>query len=124
MSDYLYIANIIATNIPVGNALAALVDPDVGGNRTFSEPRKQLRKVADGSTAGCSDPLLEPATYAALSEFMSGGYPQVFLDAGITTEQMDMYRTTFIAELGPREELEGRLFAFAAEQGYERVSSV
>lgn len=122
MSEWIYYAHLIAANQTIGNQFAGLMGFGPDDNKTFSDSRAvRLRRTSDGEVAWYSEVPLKQSGYAILTEVKAGGYPQVFLDAGITPQQIDAARAVITLEVGDRATYEGNGLAFIAANGYEII---
>lgn len=132
MSAYIYAANVVCpvTHLALGNALAAAIDPDVGGAETFDKGLRcypagttfsglgQARTPSQADTARATFPLLTEGGYSKIAEFISSGpWPQ--LNAlGFSDAQISAAKAALRIEAGPRAEYESRGVAFVQSLGY------
>lgn len=140
MSAYIYACNAVCleSGLAIGNALAAAIDPDTGGNQTFTKGLKcypagttftgvgPLRTASNPVAARASFPLLTAEGYAKVLEF-SGPGPYTALNAiGVTDEMIAMAKAippgesapAIRLEVGPRAEIEPRGIAYVQSLGY------
>lgn len=132
MTAYIYACNAVCkeSGLAIGNALAAAIDPDTGGNQTFA---KGLRCYPAGTTfsgigptrttskpvaARASFPLLKATGYALVAEFNTAGpYPQ--LNAlGFSDQVIAAAKDVITLEVGPREAIEPHGIAYVQSLGY------
>ena len=132
MTEYIYAANVVCLEsaLAIGNALAAAIDPDTGGNETFTKGVKcypagttftgigPARVASKPVAARASFPLLTANGYAMVTEFAGVG-PYTRLNAlGFTDQQIAMAKAVITLEVGPRETIEGRGVEFVQSLGY------
>lgn len=123
LTEWLWFLLVITTDKARGNALAALIDPDIGGHLTFDRGLK-LRPIGSTDT--------EPTAWAASSplkalgvdycaEFTGQGPYPLLTALGLTAEQIAEHQACMTLAFGPRAEYEGGLEAFLAAHGYEVI---
>lgn len=140
MTAYIYAANVacLESCLAIGNALAAAIDPDTGGNQTFTKGLKcypagttftgvgPLRTASNPVAARASFPLLTADGYAKVAEFAGPG-PYTALNAiGVTDEMIALAKAippgesvpAIRLEVGPRAEIEPRGIAYVQSLGY------
>lgn len=140
MTAFIYACNAVCleSHLAVGNALAAAIDPDTGGNQTFTKGLKcypagtaftgfgPLRVASNPVAARASFPLLTADGYAKVAEFAGPG-PYTALNAiGITDEMIAMAKAippgesapAIRIEVGPLAEIEPRGIEFVQSLGY------
>lgn len=132
---------VLTTNKAVGNALAGIVGTDTGDAQTFDVSGIPCYPPGTTFTTEQRGPVSvpvasqEPAAWAVgvavrrpaydvAAAFAAGGYPQALLDAGLTTEQIDTYRSIVTVQAGDRSALEGALAQFVTSNGYELIPRV
>lgn len=115
--------NVIALDKAIGNMLAGLIDPDVGGNQTFDKGIA-LREIGSQSATPTAWAASSPLTQTGLdycSEFAGTG-PYPLLNAlGLSDSDIETAHPLMLLEFGPRAEYEGGLLAFIAAHGYEVI---
>lgn len=132
MTAYIYACNAVCneSGIAIGNALAAAIDPDTGGNQTFTKGLKcypagttfsgvgPLRTASNPPAARASFPLLTARGYALVSEFNTAGpWPNLNV-LGFTDEQVAAAKGVITLEVGPRNEIEDNGVSFVKSLGY------
>lgn len=113
----------IVTNLAMGNSLAALIDPDVGGAETFTKGMK-LRHVGAPSetpTAWYCSSLLRANGVAFIDEFLGAGpYPKLTA-LGLSGAQIAAFKAVFAITYGDPAAMESSATAWIAEHGYEPI---
>ena len=122
MTEYLYAASMITTDLATGNALGAIIDSDVGGGETFTQ--STLANIGGSEVVAWSAcARLKQAAYDAINEFVSGGYPLALTAAGMTTAQIDAARSVITIETGEANATEAGYGAFLASNNYQTISA-
>lgn len=113
-----YLNAIIPANLKtLGDRVGVIMDPDPNATEAFPTA---LRPAGGGNVSHYFTAVPLKATgIAILDSFMAGGYPQVFLDAGITTQELDTLRAAMLAEYGDRATYEGHGPVFIAANNLE-----
>lgn len=122
-TEWIGYLNVIALDKPIGNMLAGLIDPDVGGSQTFDKGIA-LREIGSQSTTPTAWAASSPLRQAGLEycgEFASDGPYPLLNELGLTNEQIAVAKPAMLMEFGSRAQYEGRLLAFITEQGYEII---
>lgn len=113
----------IVTDLVKGNALAAIIDPDVGGNETFSKGMR-LRPIGSSSetpSAWYSSSLLMANAIAFIDEFLGAGpYPKL-TSLGLSGDQIAAFQAVFKITYGTPADMEAGAMAWIAAQGYEPI---
>lgn len=116
---------VITTNLTIGNALAAKIDPDTGGDKTFRDDKYGVRLRAIGSTgpatAWAASVPLRQAGYDAVVEFQGAGPYPILNARGITDAMVAAGKPAMTLQAGDRLTLDGTLPAFIAANGYEII---
>lgn len=132
MTEYIYAANVVCLEsaLAIGNALAAAIDPDTGGNETFTKGVKCYpagttftgigpARVASASPAArASFPLLTERGYSMVTEFSGPGPYPLLNGLGFTNGQIASAKAVITLEVGQRETIEGRGVEFVQSLGY------
>ena len=122
ITDYIFYCHVIAKNLAVGNALAALLDT-AGGNLTFTQGAK-LRPIGSQDTEptawGAAMPLRQSA-YDALIEFKGTAPFPTLNSMGVSDADVLAYQPLMIISVGDRASLEGHGLEFIAANGYEVI---
>lgn len=132
MTEYTHacIAACKVTHLALGNALAAAIDPDVGGSETFTKGMPcypagttfsgvgPAREASQAETARATFPLLMARGYALVSEFNGPG-PWPELNAlGFVDEQILLAKDGIDLIAGERAEIEAIGVSFLVSLGY------
>ena len=121
MTSFSYFCKAITTSLPVGVAISQAIDPDPNSQGSFTTGLRPVGSTATTASAWFTASLLNARGYEHVASFLSGEYPQVLLDQGMTAEQIDYARTVMIIEVGAREVLDKSPWAFLAANGYEII---
>lgn len=125
-TQWKYAATIIATNPAFANqlwsALWSTADSSLRGSNSNTFNAQNAFK--DSTTPGpgpdayiCCTRLLQ-SQYDQLVTFQSGGYPQPWLDSGITQAQINQFRSNTEMNLGDADMIESQHAQFVADRNY------
>lgn len=128
--EWLYYGFFITTDMAIGSAMAAALDPDSGGAQSFVRGT-ELRVIGSGSQTPtawiCGSPMKQSG-YDAVNAFLAGQLHPNLAAKGMTQEQIttaqpkpDLSQPQVRALIGPRATTEGQANAFIAAQGFERM---
>lgn len=132
MSEYIYACNAVCleSGLAIGNALAAAIDPDTGGNHTFTKGLKcypagttfngigPLRTASNPVAARASFPLLKSTGYAMVAEFNGDGPYPMLNGIGFSDQVIASAKDVITLEVGPRETIEPHGIEFVQSLGY------
>lgn len=125
MSEYVYWLNacVAAEHVAVGDAMSALLGPEPGDSKAFSQGSK-LRRIGDSTNATAAYGVslaVKKSTHDCIAEFNSDGPWAVLNSIGATDQVVLAAKQCVSAECGPRAEKEGEAAALWASLGYERA---
>ena len=124
MTSFSYFCKAITTSLPVGEAISQAIDPDPNSQGAFTTGLRTVGSTSTSASAWFTASVLNARGYEHVASFLSGEYPQVLLDQGITAEQIDYARTVMIIEVGARDAVDISPLAFLAANGYEIIQEI
>jgi hypothetical protein len=123
VTEWVFAANAIATNLIIGNSLAGAIGADVGDNLTFTNG-KPLRLIGSQETtpvAWFAHVPLKETGYDRISEFNTAGPYPLLNSLGLSDQTIAAGKDAVTAEVGERHAIEERWLTFIQEQGYEVI---